>query len=114
MLAVYESIDLGIVSSLKKTSSQPGQSRLDLVQGNPPSFLLDPIHDDNLYVHHAFGIHALNVGALLKSLAGVLRDSNDSEANSSSGMEAGLESVKSTDVQPVLSTFSTEHKFVHS
>lgn len=114
MLAVYESIDLGIVSSLKKSSSQPGQSLLDLVQGNHPSFLLDPIHDDNLYVYHAFGVHALNVGALLKSLAGVLRDSNDSEANSSSGMEAGLESVKSTDVQPVLSTFSTEHKFVHS
>ncbi|KAM5534279.1 hypothetical protein V8D89_012007 [Ganoderma adspersum] len=110
MLAVYESIDLGIASSLKKSSSHAGQSLLDLIQGNHPSFLLDPIHDDNLYVHHAFGVHALNVGALLKSLAGVLRDSNDSEANGSSGMEVGLESVKSTDVQPVLSTFSTEHK----
>ncbi|PIL37279.1 hypothetical protein GSI_00972 [Ganoderma sinense ZZ0214-1] len=110
MLAVYESIDLGIVSSLKKSSSNVGQSLLDLIQGNHPSFLLDPIHDDNLYVYHAFGAHVLNVGALLKSLASVLRDSNESEANSSSGMEVGLETVKSTDVQPVLLTFSTEHK----
>ncbi|KAI1796250.1 hypothetical protein LXA43DRAFT_989000 [Ganoderma leucocontextum] len=110
MLAVYESIDLGIVSSLKKSSPPAGQSLLDLIQGNHPSFLLDPINDDNVYVHHAFGVHVLNVEALLKSLAGVLRDSNDSEANSNSGMEVGLENVKGTDVQPVLSTFSTEHK----
>ena len=114
MLAVYESIDLGIVSSLRKSSAPRGQSLLDLIQGNHPSFLLDPIHDDNAFVHHAFGVHALNVGGLLKSLAGVLRDSNDSEVNCGSGMEVGLESVKSTDVQPVLSTFSTEHKFVQS
>ncbi|TBU46590.1 hypothetical protein BD309DRAFT_1007925 [Dichomitus squalens] len=110
MLAVYESIDLGIVSSLKKASPRIGQSLLDLIQGDHPSFLLDPIHDDNLFVYHAFGVHALNVGALLKSLAVVLRDSNDSEANSSSGMGVGLENVKSTDVQPVLLTFSTENK----
>ena len=112
MLAVYESIDLGIVSTLRKASPRAGQSLLDLIQGNHPSILLDPIHDDNLYVYHAFGVHALNVGALLKSLAVVLRDSNDSEANSSSGMEMGLENVKSTDVQPVLLTFSTEDKYV--
>ncbi|KAI0774406.1 hypothetical protein C8Q74DRAFT_832825 [Fomes fomentarius] len=109
MLATYESIDLGIVSTLRKASgSLRGQSLLDLVQGNHPVLHLDPIHDDTLYVYHAFGVHALHLGALLKGLAIVLRD--DSEAASSSGLEASLETVKNTDVQPVLLTFSVEQQ----
>ncbi len=86
------------------------QSLLDLVQGNHPVFHLDPIHDDTVYVYHAFGVHALHLGALLKGLAIVLRD--DSEAASSSHLEASLETVKNTDVQPVLLTFSVEQQSV--
>ncbi|RPD67026.1 hypothetical protein L226DRAFT_529416 [Lentinus tigrinus ALCF2SS1-7] len=110
MLAVYESIDLGIVSSLTKASSRRGESLLNLIQGNHPVFQLDPIHDDTLYVYHAFGVHVLNLRALLRSLAAVLRDGNDSEAGSSSGLEASLETVKSTEVQPILLTFSVEQQ----
>ena len=112
MLAVYESIDLGIVSTLTKASNRPGASLLDLVQGNYPVFQSDPIHDDTLYVYQAFGVHVLNLRSLLKSLAAVLRDGNDSEAGSSSGLEASLETVKSTDVQPILLTFSVEQQCV--
>ncbi|RDX53954.1 hypothetical protein OH76DRAFT_1399124 [Lentinus brumalis] len=110
MLAVYETIDLGIVSALTKSSDRPGQSLLDLVQGNHPVFQPDPIHEDTLYVYHAFGVHVLNLRSLLTSLATILRDSNDSDAGSSSGLEASLETVKSTDVQPILLTFSVEQQ----
>ena len=89
MLAVYESIDLGVIAALNKASPQTGQSLLDLVQGNHPSFLLDPIHDDNVYVYHAFGVHALDLAGLLKSLAVLLRDSND-ESNNNSSLETYL------------------------
>ncbi len=112
MLAVYETIDLGIVSALTKSSDRPGQSLLDLVQGNHPVFQPDPIHEDTLYVYHAFGVHVLNLRSLLTSLATILRDSNDSDAGSSSGLEASLETVKSTDVQPILLTFSVEQQCV--
>ena len=113
MLATYESIDLGTVTTLKKAStSLRGQTLLDLIQGNHPVFQLDPIHEDTLYVYHAFGVHALQLRSLLKSLASVLRDGNDSEANSSSGLEAGLENVKNTEVLPVLLTFSVEQQYV--
>ncbi|KAI0750939.1 hypothetical protein C8Q80DRAFT_1335569 [Daedaleopsis nitida] len=105
MLATYESIDLGILSTLRKSSP----SLLDLVKGNHPVFQLDPIHDDALYVYHAFGVHALHLGSLLKGLAILLRDGNESD-NNGSGLEASLETVKNTEVHPILLTFSVEQQ----
>ncbi|EIW61231.1 uncharacterized protein TRAVEDRAFT_56601 [Trametes versicolor FP-101664 SS1] len=111
MLATYESIDLGIVSTLKSAStSQRGQSLLELVQGNHPVFLADPIHDDTIYVYHAFGVHVLQLEPLLKGLAIALRDTND-EANSDAGsLEATLDKVAQADVLPILLTFSVEQQ----
>lgn len=111
MLATYESIDLGIVSTLKSAStSQRGQSLLELVQGNHPVFLADPIHDDTIYVYHAFGVHVLQLEPLLKGLAIALRDTND-EANTDAGsLEATLDKVAQADVLPILLTFSVEQQ----
>ncbi|KAI0650605.1 hypothetical protein C8Q79DRAFT_1063880 [Trametes meyenii] len=111
MLATYESIDLGTVHALKNAStSQRSQSLLELVQGNHPVFLSDPIHDDTIYVYHAFGVHVLQLEPLLKGLAVALRDANDDADGGSSSLEATLEKVAQTDVQPILLTFSVEQQ----
>ncbi|KAI0775977.1 hypothetical protein BD413DRAFT_649007 [Trametes elegans] len=111
MLATYESIDLGLVSTLKKAStSQRGQSLLDLVQGNHPVFFNDPIHYDTIYVYHAFGVHVLQLEPLLRSLAIALREANDESRSEAGSLDATLEKVAQTDVQPILLTFSVEQQ----
>ena len=47
MLAVYETIDLGLVSSLRQVSTPPtSKPLLDLLSASLPVFVLDPLHDD--------------------------------------------------------------------
>ncbi len=112
MLAVYETIDLGIVSSLSRITSAPkDRPILDLLQGSHPVFLLDPIHDDTIYVYHAFGVHTLNLGPLMRRLALALRTELDRESEDGSAALAGvLQDTSGTDVRPVLLTFSVERK----
>ncbi|KAI0375777.1 hypothetical protein BV20DRAFT_16076 [Pilatotrama ljubarskyi] len=110
MLATYESIDLGIVATLKNASALRSNSLLDLVQGNHPVFLGDPIHDDTIYVYHAFGVHVLQLEPLLKGLAIALREANDETGSGAGSLEASLEKVAQTDVQPILLTFSVEQQ----
>ncbi|THH13916.1 hypothetical protein EW146_g6350 [Bondarzewia mesenterica] len=99
MLAVYESIDLGLVSSLS------GLQLLDLLQGNHPVFHADPIYDDTVYLYHAFGVHALHLDKLLYSLATALRGEG-----LDSSLAASLDSQEQTEVQPIVTTFSVERR----
>ncbi|KAF9263555.1 hypothetical protein L218DRAFT_901764 [Marasmius fiardii PR-910] len=100
MLAVYESIDLGLVSLLTSlSSSKPNQSALELLQGNQPIIIPDPVHSDTLYVYHAFGVHALNLQPVLENLLPAEEDSNQN-----------IRLSAKTVIQPVLSTFSVERK----
>ncbi|KAA1466240.1 hypothetical protein DENSPDRAFT_811047 [Dentipellis sp. KUC8613] len=99
MVAVYETIDLGLFTALSVT--QP--PLLDLLQANHPVFHADPIYDDTVYVYHAFGVHVLRLEVVLRSLGAALRAED--------GMDkALLNNPVHTDVQPVLSTFSIERK----
>ncbi|KAJ8481252.1 hypothetical protein ONZ45_g15367 [Pleurotus djamor] len=105
MLAVYETIDLGLVSSLKSIDPLPGQPpTLDLLQANHPVFLQDPIHYDTVYIYHAFGVHSLRFASVLKSLFAALNASDeDDPAVASHLAESSL-----TEVRPLLYTFSVE------
>ena len=104
MLAGYETIDLGIVSTLTKMS--PQQRILDLVQGNHPVFLQDPIHDETVYVYHAFGVHAVHLGPLLQNLASALRD--DVSTDGGEALAGALDKVGGAAVLPILVTYSVE------
>lgn len=104
MLAVYETIDLGIVSTLTKMS--PQQRILDLLQGNHPVFLQDPIHDETVYVYHAFGVHAIHLGPLLQNLASALRD--DVSTDGGETLAGALDKVGGAAVLPILVTYSVE------
>ena len=103
MLAVYESIDLGLATMLAKASVP------DLLKANYPVFVQDPIHDESIYVYHAFGVHALQLGPVLQNLANALREdaSNDGQDGS---LTTALDEAGNTDVRPVLTTFSSSSK----
>lgn len=107
MLAVYETIDLGLVTTLAQVSAdEHGEPPLDLLHGNHPVFLLDPLHDDMVYIYHAFGVHALDIGPVLQTLTVAL------ESEDQSLLQKSLEKTAMSNVQPILSTFSVERKFV--
>jgi len=110
MLAVYESIDLGLVASLKQVANSPGDSSLlALLQANHPVFLSDPIHSDVIYVYHAFGVHSLDLAPILTSLSQALRSGDDED---DSAVTSTLEQGAQTSVRPILATFSIERKCV--
>ncbi|KAF8211309.1 hypothetical protein K438DRAFT_1807092 [Mycena galopus ATCC 62051] len=98
MLAVYETIDLGLVAMLA--------GQLGLLQGNHPVFLADPIHDDTVYIYHAFGVHTLHLGPVLQSLAVALREDDDD----GTALGAALQKSAGTSVTPILTTFSVERR----
>ncbi|KAF8974369.1 hypothetical protein BDZ97DRAFT_1900053 [Flammula alnicola] len=107
MLAVYETIDLGLITMLNQVTVDPtSTSLLELLHGNHPVFLLDPLHDDMVYVYHAFGVHALDISPVLQNLAAALREEDEDE----SVLQKALEKSTMTNVQPIISTFSVERK----
>jgi len=116
MLAVYETIDLGLVSSLSRMSGlTTDSSSMTLLQGNHPVFHTDPIHDDTVYVYHAFGVHALYLGPMLQAFTAALRTAmRDTEDGDTDGTEliGALLKCGGTNVQPILTTFSVERKYV--
>lgn len=105
MLAVYETIDLGIFSTINSIAD----SCLDLLQANHPVLLPDPIYDDIVYVYHAFGVHALHIGPVLQHLGIALRGADDETA-----LTEALQNPVETHVQPLLTTFSVEQRCVCS
>ncbi|EGO27441.1 hypothetical protein SERLADRAFT_446672 [Serpula lacrymans var. lacrymans S7.9] len=106
MLAVFESIDLGLIASLDQSSSQNALP-VSLLQTNYPVIHMDPIHDDVVYVYHAFGVNVLDFGVLLRSLSAALRVEGDIEGSS---LTKTLQNSKGTRVSQILNTFSVERK----
>ncbi|KII94618.1 hypothetical protein PLICRDRAFT_47645 [Plicaturopsis crispa FD-325 SS-3] len=108
MLAVYETVDLGLVSMLSALPSPKGQPpMLDLLQGNHPVFHADPIHDDVIYLYHGFGVHALHLGPVLQGLGSALHADDDPDDTS---LQAALQKTGGTIVQHILTTFSVERR----
>lgn len=102
MLAVYETIDLDFVGALNSLSGDT----LDLLQGNYPVFMADPIQEATVYTYHAFGAHRIDLAPLFGALASALRadDEGDSQLTSAINRSSGA------DVQPLLTTFSVERR----
>ncbi|KAH9049021.1 hypothetical protein EDB84DRAFT_32457 [Lactarius hengduanensis] len=103
MLAVYETIDLGLIKTL--STIQPPS--LDLLQGNSPVFLPDPIHEDTVYVYHGFGVHAVHLHKMLRNLSSALHSVS---GGAEDALLTALRSPISAEVQPIVTTFSVEKK----
>ncbi|VDB86566.1 unnamed protein product [Peniophora sp. CBMAI 1063] len=101
MLAVYESIDLGLLDLLRTRPSS-----VELLEANHPIIFPDPIHDDTVYIYHAFGTHSLNFDPILK-IGDALRGDDDAS------LIETLERRPSTDVKHIVSTFSVERIASH-
>ncbi|KZV77417.1 hypothetical protein PENSPDRAFT_672792 [Peniophora sp. CONT] len=101
MLAVYETVDLGLLDLL---ATQPPS--VNLLEANHPVIFPDPIHDDTVYVYHAFGTHSLNFERILK-IGDALRGDDDAS------LLDALEQRPSTDVRHIVSTFSIESMASH-
>ncbi|KAG1820314.1 uncharacterized protein BJ212DRAFT_1339285 [Suillus subaureus] len=107
MLAVYECIDLDLISMLKQTAPlSSGTPILDLLQANHPVLLMDPIHDDTVYVYHAFGVHVLDFGDLLQCLTSGLRADDDDGV----ALNQALQKSAGTHVVPLLNTYSVDRR----
>jgi nucleoporin NUP82 len=110
MFAVYETVDLGLISNLSRISdSNSKPPLLDLLRGNHPTFLADPIHDDVVYVYHAFGVHSLHLGPMLQSLASALRAEDEDD---SASLPDALGKACGTSARPILDSFSIERQSV--
>ena len=103
MFAVYETVDLGMVSMFDKID----RSLLDILQRNHPVFVPDPIHGDSLYLYHAFGVQVLGFRALLEGLALALQDENDDKGGA---LQEELKKEQGVEVTQILSTFSVERR----
>lgn len=108
MLAVYETIDMGLITLLK-TNSGPNERLLDLLRANFPMFYRDPVHSDIVYIYHAFGVHSLDFSSLVEPLADALQHAGEEDGGESSLANA-VEASKGTAVQRLVSTFSTHQK----
>ncbi|KAH9965726.1 hypothetical protein BC827DRAFT_1179360 [Russula dissimulans] len=103
MLAVYETIDLGLIEALSTT--QPPS--LDLLQGNSPLLLPDPIHGDTIYVYHGFGVHAILLYKMLHTLSSALHSIS---SGAEDALLTALRSPVSAEVQLIVTTFSVERR----
>ncbi|GAB1519998.1 hypothetical protein RhiTH_003071 [Rhizoctonia solani] len=81
MLAVFESINLGLFDALKATTPSTSTS-LALVRSTtphlplqqvPPAFLIDPLRADRVFITHSRGVHRLDMRGWAARIAGVLR-----------------------------------------
>ncbi|KAG8730544.1 hypothetical protein FRC11_006446 [Ceratobasidium sp. 423] len=89
MLAVFESINLGLFEPLKSTTPSTSSS-LALVRASasspppqqiPPTFILDPLRADRVFVTHSRGVHRLDMRGWSTKIAGALRGGNQEFAD---------------------------------
>jgi len=108
MLAVYETIDLGLVHLNSHAADREFEPISDLLSGNHPVLFADTGRDNTIYIYHAFGVHALYVGDVLRSIVDAL--SADEEDESSSALHGALSKSTESTVFNLLSTFSAERR----
>jgi nucleoporin NUP82 len=117
MVAVYETIDLGMVSMLSRPApSEPsswlGQQQtkssdlLELLHANHPVFASDPIYNDTVYLYHTFGVHSLNMSHWLQPLASSLSGHVDEEVGRL------VKEARGTEVTSLMDSFSPQLRYI--
>lgn len=79
------------------SKSTPAPAILEALVQNEPSFFVDPLYDDTVYVHHALGVHCLMLRKWIDPLVEALRVKDDvkreTEVNRFLGRELQTEVV---------------------
>ncbi|KAH7343719.1 hypothetical protein B0J17DRAFT_643651 [Rhizoctonia solani] len=82
MLAVFESINLGLFDSLQSATPSTSLALVRTPVSSPlseqiaPAFILDPLRADRIFVTHSRGVHRLDMRGWATKIAGALRGSN--------------------------------------
>lgn len=107
-LLVLESIDLGLAREVAPEADADRVERA--LATNWSTIVRDPLYDDTLYVHHAYGAHCLVLSQWLDELVPVLAgdeaEDADEEAESKK-LEKVSKARKPTDVAWILKTSTT-------
>lgn len=104
---MYESIDLGLASSLRGFSEKNSSSPLvSLLEGSHPTFHVDPLYAGRVAVAHAFGVHMIDVRKWMRILFGAMQDEVTMRVGEKS-KNAGC-----SEVTHILDTFSIQQKSV--
>lgn len=108
MFAVYEVIDLGLISVLSDDTSSSRKTMAELIEANHTVFYSDPIHEDTVYVYHSFGVHVLNLNPIFQNIAAAMRDEAEEK------LQNTIENHANTAVQPILSTVSFDRRWAYA
>lgn len=100
LLAVYESIDLGLLSTAKGTPS--------LLVSNWTTIVKDPLYSDTLYLYHSFGAHCLLLSRWLDNVASFTRSPEEDGDSLQKEVERTLKTQQETEVLWVLKTMMDE------
>ncbi|KZW04291.1 hypothetical protein EXIGLDRAFT_758582 [Exidia glandulosa HHB12029] len=99
LLTVFETVDLGVLKSLKSSGMRPADIT-DALSTNFPLFVVDPLYSDTIYVYHAFGVHCLLlrrwVSTLFRALAA------EDKGRDATAVDASLNKSLGTDTFCVL------------
>lgn len=107
-LVVYETIDLGLATTLLDAKEDVEEGLDD----NSPFFVTDPIYPDTLYVYHDLGAHCLLMGRWLEEMLEIMNLDGDEEGDEEDDekvlkeAERSLRSSQGTDVLWMLKTYS--------
>jgi nucleoporin NUP82 len=100
-LTTYETIDLGITTTLRETSP----SLLSLLKDNYCHFHIDPLYAGRVYISHSFGVHVIDMRSWMRTISHALTDDDDTRL-----IEA-LKSTGGSEVTHLLDTFSAQQKY---
>ena len=98
MLAVFETVDLGLVSTISSDAT-PKTTPWDIIRHNQPTFTLDPIYPDTVYVSHALGVHCIVMRSWLQSVSRALEGDEQ-------GLTTALQRTSGSEVFWMLNTWS--------
>lgn len=69
VMLVYESLDIGLIDQLQQIE---GIQVAETLESNRVSLVPDPIHNDSVFVYHAFGVHSISLSTWLEPLTSSL------------------------------------------
>lgn len=108
MFAVYESINLGLFDPPNGTSTSTALTlvRAPVTSSTPPqpvhpTFVLDPLRADRVFVTHSRGVHRLDMRGWVSGIAKVVKGTNQEIADA---LRVGDKSTNSTEVTWLLRT----------
>ena len=100
-LTVYESVDLGITTTLREISP----ALLSFVKDNYCHFHIDPLYAGRVYISHSFGVHVIDMRSWMHTISHVLAGENDIR------LVEALRNTGGSEVSHLLNTLSAEQKY---